>query len=504
MRQSVQIMLIKYLLLNISKSTVRIAYGFFSFMTLFNICTYPALWILIRDSPNELQRERLNVIKNPMKLALRLKSGLLKELMFSLQSFCNSVSFFKYIGINIFLLLFFCSISRAQEKSLVPESVFREYSYKKMITPLKGNHTYFDSFQVVLQIDDLKDAIDAEVALNFWGGHIGTSDQTFKINGSKKFDFPQPKTPGIPNCYFRFNNGNPPVKIPSNLLKKGDNTFTFFCGKQLCYGFNWPHYWLNSFTVRVYYNKDRKNFVKGEIKKDKPGDTAYNLVGLETSVSDPSQVESVEYIGYYEDYDLDGDGRLAGWQYTINNGLWGDIIGKQYLEPYHLGWNNFWVPEQNRPIKIIAKINSKNGLSYFTAPIQFTKLEQANSKIKIYQTDNLPENFSSRIGQRKECDIQITDTLTNALSAYLVLSSWSGEPEDGALHMLGINGKMLAESPGKLHDWDFLKIPVPLEYLKTGDNTFFIYSETKEHMFEVNYPGPAILIRYSTKSKTLK
>ena len=401
-------------------------------------------------------------------------------------------------GINTFLLLLVTSSVVAQEENLLPESVFREYSYKKMVNPFKGDFAYYDSFQVVLHIDDLQDAVAAEVALNFWGGHIGTSDQTFKVNDSRKFDFPQPNTPGSPYCYFRFGLGNPPVKIPISLLKTGENMFTFFCGKQICHGFNWPLYWLNSFTVRVFYDKTRKQYVKGEVHKRKAEDreVAYNLVGFQTDVDDPQQVESVEYVGYYKDYDLDGDGKLEDWQYTIHNGIWSNIIGKQSIEPYAQNWNNNWVPEQHGTIKIMAKINSRNGLSYMTAPVVFDRLKQHHSTIKIYQTEKVNEYFGSRVGQRKECTIKIPDNLSTAISAYLVLSSWSGESEDGAVHMIGINGKMLAESPGKLHDWAFLKIPVPLEYLKTGDNIFFVYSETQEHMFEVNYPGPSILIRY--------
>lgn len=72
------------------------------------------------------------------------------------------------------------------------------------------------------------------------------------------------------------------------------------------------------------------------------------------------------------------------------------------------------------------------------------------------------------------------------------------------MHVVGINGKVLAESPGKLHEWVLLKIPVPVEYLKYGENTFFIYSETNEHVFEVNYPGPSMLIRFSDKENSSK
>ena len=430
---------------------------------------------------------------------------------YSFSSFGKKPFFFKGIGVTRFLLkwaginaffLFGFAVVSGQEMDLRPESVFREYSFCKMVNPFKGEYAAYDSFEVVLDIGDLKDAVDAEIALNFWGGHIGTSDQTFKVNGSRKFDFPQPKTPGDPHCYFRFGVGNPPVKIGAKLLKSGKNTFTFFCGKQVCYSFNWPLYWLNSFTVRVFYNKDRKQFAKGRLRKRNSRDTtAYNLVVLETDVDNPKQVESVEYIGYYDDYDLDADGVLTAWHYTLNNGVWSDIIGKQTVEPYSQKWSNNWVPEQRKPVKVVAKINGTNGLSYITAPVTFDGIIQRSSMVKMYQTESLEENFASRVKRRKECNIKIDDDLTNAVSAYLIFSSWSGESEDGAIHTVGINGKMMAESPGKLHDYAFVKIPVPLEHLKTGDNIFYVYSETEEHMFEINYPGPSILVRYAPMQK---
>jgi hypothetical protein len=416
----------------------------------------------------------------------------------------DNLCFLKSTIVTVFsIILSSNSVICTQDTALLPESVFREYSYKKMFSPYKGEFEYFDSIQVILNIDDLKEAVNAEIALNFWGGHIGTSDQTFKVNGSKKINFPQPNTPGNPYCYFRCILGNRPVKIPVEMLKKGRNIFTFFCGKQICYGFNWPLYWMNSFTVRVYYDMNLKKCVKGDVKKAEESDVAHNLVGFNTVVDDPTLVESVEYIGYYEDYDLDGDGNLTGWQYTLNNGIWDRIIGRQYISPYNATWNNNWVPQQNGKIKIVAKINSRNGLSYLTRPIEYNKLRQHNSFVKIYQTPILDEYFGVRTGDQKQCKIVITDSLSNAISAYLVLSSWSGESEDGEVHMVGINGKMIAESPGKLHEWAFLRIPVPIEYLRTGDNTFFIYSKTEGHMFEVNYPGPSILIRFSTRDSSI-
>ena len=389
-------------------------------------------------------------------------------------------------------------------ESLKPESVFREYTYKKDVTPFKGDFAYYDSVKAVLNIEDLKDASSAEIALNYWGGHIGTSDQFFRINNSQKIEFPQPETPGNPYCYFRCNHGNPPVKIPLESLKKGENIFTFYCGKQICYSFNWPHYIVNSFTVRVYYKPGTKNCVIGKINKINEVETATTGIKFKTDVDDISEVESVEYIGYYEDYDLDGDGNSTGWQYRINESVWEGIIGKQTVSPYNVKWENSWVPKQSNAVKVLAKINSKNGLSYLSTPIEFAQLRQSKIVVKIYNTTKVDEYFGVRDGLRKLCKIIIPDSLTNAISAQIIVSSWSAATEDGAILLMGINRKKLAESPGKLHEWELLKIPVPLDYLKQGENIFFIYSETEGHMFEVNFPGPSILIQFALTEKTDK
>ena len=129
--------------------------------------------------------------------------------------------------------------------------------------------------------------------------------------------------------------------------------------------------------------------------------TASNLVGFSTGVDHPEKVESVEYIGYYEDYDLDGDGKPAGWHYTIENGKWDGIIDKEYLPPYKAAWDNFWVPQQDGIIKIVAKINSKSGISYLTQPIEYKGLKQINSVVKMYNTEKVGEYFGARVRNEK-------------------------------------------------------------------------------------------------------
>ncbi len=77
-------------------------------------------------------------------------------------------------------------VAFSQENGLIPGSIFREYSFNKLLTPFRGEFAFNDSFFVDVNIDDLKKAVSAEIALSYWGGHSGTSDQTFEINRSEK------------------------------------------------------------------------------------------------------------------------------------------------------------------------------------------------------------------------------------------------------------------------------------------------------------------------------
>ena len=61
----------------------------------------------------------------------------------------------------------------SQNINLIPGRIFKEFLYTEVITPFKGVSDIKDSFFADLDIDDLENAIDAEIALKFWGGHMG-------------------------------------------------------------------------------------------------------------------------------------------------------------------------------------------------------------------------------------------------------------------------------------------------------------------------------------------
>ncbi len=60
---------------------------------------------------------------------------------------------------------------------------------------------------------------------------------------------------------------------------------------------------------------------------------------------------------------------------------------------------------------------------------------------------------------------------------------------------LKLNGETLPLE-GKNHHYDADLVPVPVSILKTGENVFTIHSDTEEHMLEVLWPGPELVIRF--------
>ena len=111
--------------------------------------------------------------------------------------------------------------------------------------------------------------------------------------------------------------------------------------------------------------------------------------------------------------------------------------------------------------------------------------------MRMYKASGVPEAFGVRVGRRKECKIAVDGPLENARAARLVLSTWSAAHGDE----IGFNGSKLAGPIGLVHNYSFDALPVPVRAIKR-ENTFHIFSNTKEHALEVNWPGPVLLVEY--------
>ncbi len=407
---------------------------------------------------------------------------------------------------NAFLILALVAISFSAFAGPKPGDVFRVFTYAPVSgffaeldpnCPQKANPD-FDMrdmpHQVVKLLDlDLRDAVRAEMSVEYWGGHIGTSDQKFRVNGHEWAPIPQPKnTPTSPSCYYRTMLGNDTVDLPLSSLRDGCNEFQFTCGPQICYNFNWGFYWIYSFTVYVYY-PESKPHPSGGITSPKSGATIGDNPKFTAEASSPNgRIRQVDYIGYYEDFDWDGNGVFEGWQYQTQQGILKRHIGNSTCSPYEVEWANQRVPDQGQSIRVMAKITDESGMCYMTQTIDNLSLERKNRRVKMFKAVGVPEAFGVRVSERKTCKFVVPEDLSKAKNAQILLSTWSAVHGDE----IGLNGKMLIPRLGRIHDYSYDSVSVPLDLIKTGTNEFHIFAKTDEHALEVNWPGPVLIISY--------
>jgi hypothetical protein len=347
---------------------------------------------------------------------------------------------------------------------------------------------------------DLREATHAELRVEYWGGHIGTAGQRFQVNDHDWIDLPQPAgTPAEPQRFYRTLLGNNAAPIPLAQFRDGENVFRFTAGQQIAYRNDWGFYWIYDFTTRIHYAPAKKPHPTGAIILPGEGATFGDVLTLEASASSPNgEIARVEFIGEYDDFDWDGDGVWREWQYSTHHGVLRHHLGTVTAAPWRLKADARWLPDQTEPIRVRARITDTSGLTYLTPPVGNIVQRRTVRGVRMIKPDVVPERWASRAGKESPqggFSLSAGD-LAGATFAQLVVSTWSGDVDDTSVHELRLNGERLASRFGRFHDYDVDAVEVPLARLKPGHNDVTTFSTFMGHMFEINWPGPALLIEY--------
>lgn len=406
-------------------------------------------------------------------------------------------------GLSFCLLLVVCLRCSVCLSDPQPGDIFREYHFDEgRHLCKKGVQSNSSDFEIA--VNDLVGAIKAEITGYFHTGHIGTSERMIQVNRGQKVPVPDPDIPkDNPDCFFRYTFGRPSVEIPLRDLQEGSNTFTFSVGPQTCHGFNWPCWGFHCFVLRIYY-EGSKPHPGGRIVTPIAGTAiSDDKLQIETEArSAGGSIQSVQVIGYYNGYPFEGSGRYQDWHYMVKErSEWSGFVGQTVHSPHRLSWDMKWLPDQDEPIKLMARITDSNGISYMTSAVEGLQLIRKKRSVKMYKAVDMPENFRSRIGKSMKCLFErVSEDLGQAVEAQLVSIIPIGHLEGKYLSMAGLNNLKIRQydSLPDTHTDFFYDpyIPIGLGALQSGVNEFFIYSNTNGHMTEVCWPGPAILVAY--------
>jgi len=406
----------------------------------------------------------------------------------------------------LFEIFLFTGIVLAQPEDPQPGDVFKDFFAKEF--GMYRNGATSDSVEVLASLDDLKYAIRAELSVIESHAHIGTSDRSFRINNGKKRMLYKPdvKTEGY--CYHYQHYGRSATGIPVSELKEGNNVIRFYLGKQICHGFNWPGWGtMGGVVLRIYYDPDKKGHPEGEIMAPLSNSEITDNLVIKLNINENRRkIVSVDIIGNYSGFPFDGTEKLQNWHYHYQTGStsWHGQVDRRTRAPYNFYWDLQWIPDQNVPIQLAARITDDSGISFITSAVKGLTLGRNSRSVKMYMSPDLPERFQSRQSDQMSCIISIPDDLKNAESAIFQSIIWPGHLEGKYKSVIGLNGNPLMSMEDTEDVIDRFKyypheVPVNTGLLRTGSNDFFIFCNTEGHMAEVYWPGPAILVRYKTE-----
>lgn len=365
-----------------------------------------------------------------------------------------------------------------------------------------------------LTAEDLNDDVEkVEIILDRWSGHAGTKEEKFRINGNDWYSIPDLNTLPETSKHEYYHHDNPQITVrKSDFNPTGQNTLEGTTSHTAASG--WGQFGWTSAMIRIYYKADTKEVVKGTIEVE---NTFSDNPQIKTNIEPASGLTAtkVDYVGYYEGVDVDGDGYSIDWHeayfspkqiqtndsFKITNHIGTSTQGQDFP----VAWDTKYVPDQaNNGIKIYAKIKSSNGLTYLTPAKTGLTLQRNNSSVKIYYATGIPPKFASRNNNLVDVvrvRIPSGTDLTAATEAVMYWRTWNGKQ-----YQWGYNSHT-TNFDAVNHGFHQSYYNVPLNALKAGnaadDGKAWIRGNTPDHAAEVMWPGPNLIVRYGEVADTI-
>jgi hypothetical protein len=354
-----------------------------------------------------------------------------------------------------------------------------------------------NGFTLINVPEDLFGLQAAELNLEVWGGHPGTTNKRVIVNGKQIYPLGDYGTEEK-NCTY----SNPTIPLKEQHLVSGQNAFQFACDRGESF---WGHFIIDEAAVRCYLKPEHPDLKKNNLQnfeahvKLQPK-TSTLAEHVNISLSYPERYEesimSVEYFGRYEGFDDNGDRLDNDWHGYTHKRKYVNHIGQAASPPFALTWDTGMIPSQSGPMAIKALVHLKGGFNYQTEVLDGLVFPADRNRVELYKCDVLPKPFWSRASNLQTAIINLPHNLADVESARLMIRIWDGG-EGTVKGPFKLNGHPYSITSGKaIHDLVFTNVEVNIEHLKAGANTLTLLSDTEHHGIEVLLPGPFLVLRY--------
>jgi hypothetical protein len=419
----------------------------------------------------------------------------------------NALRFSLFFFLFSFLLVF------PQPK---PGDVFREYMWYKedgdaggalrvggkegttdWNTQIIGDYWVTDV--IVLHHDlDLENATKAEVNIEKILCHDGTYGLGIQINDHGWLTVPESEHIPAPQKAYQ-HHMYPTIPIALDVLKSGKgNRFKMRVHKDQ--EWNWPQNLIYGVHIRIYYEPDKKAHPTGQITSPQAGQVIGDSILIRMDANSANAtIRQIDFIANYEDVNYEGDGIYRQWHYHFYHGKIMHHLATVKNAPFQWQWRTSWIPDQQSPMQLAARIIDDDGMIYFTEAVSNLKLIRKNLSVELCKPYQIPEKWVTRSGEHSEV-FEIKKDTGTAIAYQLVWSSWS----PGYMNGVYINDQKVFDSEGPRYAYYFHRVTLEeVSVLKKGINHLTtgktpLYDGNMVHGMEVNWPGIMVLIQYNT------
>ncbi len=360
--------------------------------------------------------------------------------------------------------------------------------------PDRGSeHGYINAAMQLPHDLDLAGAVKAEVVLEKVLCHDGTTGLAVQINDSDWYYVPESSHIPAPQANYQHHT-YPVLRVPLSVFKAGpDNQFRLRVDPE--HPWRWPQNLINGLHIRIYYDPETKPHTSGAITSPESGAAVGETMKL--AVKTDGATKYVDYVGLYEDVNLEGDGVYRQWHYLYFHGKLTHHIGSAKRAPFEAAWDTSWIPDQKEPMEICARITDQTGLTYQTPAVTGLLLGRTDRSVELCKPYNIPKKWVTRTGEKAE-SFDVRGDPGTAVAAQLVWSSWS----PGYMRGIFINGTQVFDHEGPKYQTCYHRVTLTdVSMFRPGRNVLTTGKTPKingkmVHGMEVNWPGIMVLIQY--------
>lgn len=356
------------------------------------------------------------------------------------------------------------------------------------------SETFASGMMQILMREDLTRLAGAELYLEVWGGHPYTSNKRVTPNGRTTYPIPEVGT-GNGHCTYHY----PLIPLKITDLVNGYNALQFACDQGKSF---WGHFIVDNACIRAVLKRDHPDLAAAglagfdAVVRARPAGGERMELELEVAGGFADKVAGVDFHGFYEGFDENGDGATTDWHGFTKNRKPVAIAGSAAGPPFRAVWDTSMVIGAEARFRAAVRFRGQPQLVYETAATAPVTLPpKGSAAVRQFLCQEIPAPFASRIKREKTCRIPLDLDPSSIERAELHVVVWDGgrgTVED----YFTLNGRALPVAGEARHDVIYSRAPLDPGLLRRGPNLIRLLSDTEHHGIEVLLPGPALVVRY--------